>query len=73
MRDATAVEAERRRVGRVDQRIAAARARVQQLGGALHIVGGAKPAFIVSRWCFTKELPDVEAVEAWLAQVEPRG
>jgi hypothetical protein len=75
MRDAIleATEVERLRVAQADQRIAAARARVERLGGALHVVSGDRPAFLVSRWCLTKKLADVDAVERWLAQVESRG
>ena len=69
-----AVDAERLRIAHADQRIAAARARVEQLGGTLHIVGAAgRPSFLVCRWCLTRDLSDIEALETWLAQVEPRG
>ena len=63
------------RVAEVDKRIATARARVALLGGVLHVIESdrGRPIFIVSRWCLTKELADIEAVEAWLARVEARG
>jgi hypothetical protein len=28
-----------------------------------------RPVFIVSRWAMCKQLPDLDAVEAWLARV----
>ena len=66
--------AEQLRVAETDKRIATARARVALLGGALHVIDNdrGRPVFIVSRWALTKELADIAAVEAWLAQVERR-
>lgn len=66
---------EQLRVAEADKRIATVRARVALLGGVLHVVESdcGRPVFIVSRWCLTKELPDIETVEAWLARVESRG
>ena len=68
------VAGEQLRVAETDKRIATARARVALLGGVLHLVesDSGRPVFIVSRWTLTKELQDIEAVEAWLAQVEAR-
>lgn len=73
--NAEAVEAERQRVAQADQRVAALRARVEHTGATLHIVGaaGGPPSFIVSRWCLSKDLADVDALEAWLAMVERKG
>ena len=66
--------ADHRRVEDIDRRIAAARARVAAVGGALHVIDESPaPVFVVSRWCMTRELADLDAVEGWLAQVERRG
>ena len=67
-------EIDRQRVAQADQRIAAARARVERMGGALHVVagGGGRPSFLACRWTLTRELADIEAVEHWLTQLEAR-
>jgi len=70
-----AAAVEQLRVAEADKRVCNARARVALLGGTLHIIDDdrGRPVFIVSRWALTKELPDIEAVETWLAQAEPKG
>jgi len=66
--------AEQLRVAEADKRVCNARARIALLGGTLHVIDNdrGRPVFVVSRWALTKELADIEAVERWLAQVEPR-
>ena len=65
--------AEQERITAADKRIATARARVALIGGALHVLENdrGRPVFIVSRWCFTKELPTIEEVEAGIERVAP--
>lgn len=63
---------EQQRVAQADQRIAAARARVERMGGTLHVVGAAPGFIIVAQSCWSRDLPDIETVEAWLQQVEGR-
>lgn len=68
------VEAERRRVAQADQRIAAARARVERMGSTLHIGGatGGPPSFIVAQSCCSQRSTASMSGRSRLQQIEPR-
>lgn len=56
---------------RPDKRFATASARAAMTGTVLHRheADDGKEVFTVSRWSMTRELPSIEAVEAWLDRV----
>lgn len=59
------------KIGNPDKRLATLRARAAMAGITLCALenDSRETVYIVSRWALTRELPDLEAVSAWLEQV----
>ena len=57
---------------RPDKRLANARARAALLGCELYRCEDdrGEPLFVLSRWAMTRQLSNIEAVEAWLDRFE---
>jgi hypothetical protein len=57
-----------------DKRCVTAQARMALLGGMLHRTQDdrGREVFVLTRWNLTRELPTIEAVEAWIDRLEGR-
>ncbi len=67
-----AIVAPAQKIGNLQaKRLATLRARAALAGVSLFALENdhGKTVYIVSRWALTRELPDLEAVEAWLEKV----
>lgn len=55
-----------------DKRFATVQARAALIGATLHRIDNDRgiEVFIISKWALTRELRDIEAVEAWLDRIE---
>lgn len=57
-----------------DKRFATARARAALIGAVLHCIEDdhGQDVYIVTKWALTRELRDLDSVEAWLDRIEGR-